>query len=60
MLMAEMGMDSLTVDGHKVTVKPFVHARITEDNREDAFNFLRSVGEADIHSHKDKTIKRVQ
>ena len=48
MLMAEMGMDSLTVDGHKVSVKPFVHARIAEDKREEAFNFLRSVGEADI------------
>ncbi len=48
MLMEEMGMDSITVDGHKVTIKPFVHARISEDKREQAFNFLRSVGEADI------------
>ena len=47
-LMEEMGMDSLTVDGHKVTIRPFVHARISEEKREQAFNFLRSVGEADI------------
>jgi hypothetical protein len=48
MLMEEMGMDSITVEGHKVTIRPFVHARISEDKREQAFNFLRSVGEADI------------
>ena len=41
-LMEEMGVDSLEVDGHKVKVRPFVHARIAEDK------FLRSIGEADI------------
>lgn len=48
MLMEEMGMDSVTVDGHKVTIRPFVHARIAEDKRDEAFAFLRSIGEGDI------------
>ena len=48
MLMEEMGMDSVTVDGHKVTVRQFVHARIADDKRDEAFAFLRSIGEADI------------
>jgi hypothetical protein len=48
MLMEEMGMDSVTVDGHKVTVRQFVHARIADDKRDEAFSFLRSIGEADI------------
>ena len=47
-LMEEMGVDSLEVDGHKVKVRPFVHARIAEDKRDEAFAFLRSIGEADI------------
>lgn len=48
MLMEEMGMDSVTVDGNKVTLRQFVHARITEDKRNEAFGYLRSIGEADI------------
>ena len=48
MLMEEMGMDSITVDGNKVTLRQFVHARIADDKREDAFSFLRTIGEADI------------
>lgn len=48
MLMEEMGVDSLTVDGHKVTIANFVHARIPEEKRDAAFGFLRSIGEADI------------
>lgn len=47
-LMQEMGMDSVTVDGHKVAVRQFVHARISEDKRDEAFAFLRSIGEGDI------------
>ena len=39
MLMEEMGMDSITVDGHKVTIKPFVHARISEDKRDKLLTF---------------------
>jgi len=48
MLMNEMGMDSVSVDGHRVSVRQFVHARISDDKREEAFAFLRSIGEADI------------
>ena len=47
-LMDEMGMDSVEVDGYKVKVRPFVHARIADEKREEAFAFLRSIGEADI------------
>jgi len=31
-----------------VKVRPFVHARIADDKRDEAFSFLRSIGEADI------------
>ena len=48
MLMEEMGVDSLTVDGHKVSVANFVHARISDDKKAEAFAYLRSIGEADI------------
>lgn len=47
-LMQEMGMDSVTVDGNKVALRQFVHARITEDKRDEAFAWIRSVGEGDI------------
>lgn len=47
-LMEEMGVDSLEVDGHKVKVRPFIHARIADDKKDEAFAFLRSIGEADI------------
>src|SRR5210317_421196 len=46
MLMEEMGMDSVEVDGYKVKVRAFVHARIADDRKEEAFGFLRSIGEA--------------
>lgn len=48
MLMEEMGVTSVEVDGYKVKVRPFVHARIADDKRDEAFSFLRSIGEADI------------
>ncbi len=47
-LMDEMGMDSVEVDGYKVKVRPFVHARIPDDKKEEAYAFIRSIGEADI------------
>ena len=46
--MEELGVQSLTVDGNKVSVEKFVSARIPEDKKAEAFNFLRSIGEADI------------
>lgn len=48
MLMEGMGVDSLTVDGHKIALRKFVHARISEENRDKAFAWLRSIGEGDI------------
>ncbi len=50
-LMQEMGMDSVTVDGNKVALRQFVHARIPDDKREEAFAWIRSVGEGDIIKH---------
>ena len=47
-LMQEMGMDSVTVDGNKVALRQFVHARIADDKKDEAFTWLRSIGEADI------------
>ena len=47
-LMQEMGMDSVTVDGNKVALRQFVHARIADDRKDEAFTWLRSIGEADI------------
>jgi len=47
-LMEELGVQSLTVDGNKVSIDKFVSARIPEHKKEEAFNFIRSIGEGDI------------
>lgn len=47
-LMSEMGMDSIEVDGNKVKLRQFVHARINDDKRDEAFAWIRSIGEGDI------------
>jgi len=47
-LMEEIGVESLTVDGNKVSIDKFVSARIPDDRREEAFSFIRSIGEGDI------------
>ena len=47
-LMEELGVESLTVDGNKVSVEKFVSARIPDDRKEEAYGFLRSIGEGDI------------
>ena len=47
-LMQEMGMDSITVEGNKVSLRQFVHARISEEKKQEAFTWLRSIGEGDI------------
>ena len=46
--MQEMGVDSLEVDGNKIKLRQFVHARITDDKRDEAYTWLRSIGEGDI------------
>ena len=46
--MQTMGVESLQVDGNKVTVDKFVSARIPETKKQEAFQYLRDVGEGDI------------
>ena len=40
-LMQEMGMDSITVEGNKVSLRQFVHARISEEKKQEAFTWLQ-------------------
>ena len=47
-LMDQLGVESLTVDGNKVSIDKYVSARIPDDRREEAFSFIRSIGEGDI------------
>ena len=47
-LMNEMGIESIEVDGNKVKLRQFVHARINDDKRDEAFAWIRSIGEGDI------------
>ena len=47
-LMETMGVESLTVDGNKVSIDKFVSARIPETKKQEAFQFLRDVGEGDL------------
>ena len=47
-LMQTLGVESLTVDGNKVSVDKYVSARIPEPRKDEAFSFLRSCGEGDI------------
>ena len=35
--MTEMGMESVTVDGNKISLRQFVHARIPDDRRDEAY-----------------------
>tara|TARA_R110001592_G_scaffold105281_1_gene296015 strand:- start:382 stop:996 length:615 start_codon:yes stop_codon:yes gene_type:complete len=48
MLMDEMGIERVDVDGATVTLKPFVSASIPADRKQDAFNWLREHGLDDI------------
>ena len=47
-LMQELGVESLQVDGNKVTIDKYVSARIPEARKDEAFAYLRSCGEGDI------------
>ena len=47
-LMETMGVESLTVDGNKVSIDKFVSARIPETKKQEAFQFLREIGEGDL------------
>lgn len=46
--MEAMGMERVDVDGNSVSLNPFVYASIPASRKEEAFNFLRSIGEDDI------------
>ena len=48
MLMDEMGIERVDVDGATVELKPFVSASIPADRKQDAFNWLREHGLDDI------------
>jgi len=48
MLMDEMGIERVDVDGATVTLKPFVSASIPADRKQEAFNWLREHGLDDI------------
>ena len=39
---------TVTVEGNKVGLRQFVHARISEEKKQEAFTWLRSIGEGDI------------
>jgi hypothetical protein len=52
--MIEMGMDRVDVDGNSVSLSQFVYASIPEAKKQDAFNFLRSIGEDDIIKNEVK------
>jgi len=47
-LMSEMGIDSVKVDGCKVTVAPVVSASITKERLDAALDWLRASGHDDI------------
>ena len=48
MLMDEMGIERVDVDGATVTLKPFVSASIPADRKQEAFDWLREHGLDDI------------
>ena len=45
-IMQTMGVESLQVDGNKVTVDKFVSARIPETKKQEAFQYLRELERA--------------
>jgi len=52
--MQAMGVDRIDVDGNSVTVSPFVYASIPEGRKQEAFSYLRSIGEDDIIKNEIK------
>ena len=46
--MEAMGLERVDVDGNSISLQQFVYASIPASRKEEAFNFLRSVGEDDI------------
>ena len=52
--MQEMGLDRVDVDGNSVTLSQFCYASIPADKKEEAFAFLRSIGQDDIIKNEVK------
>jgi hypothetical protein len=46
--MEAMGLERVDVDGNSVSLQQFVYASIPASRKEEAYNFLRSIGEDDI------------
>ena len=47
-LMENMGLTTIEVDDHKVKLRNYVHARIPDSRKQEAYAFLRSIGEESI------------
>ncbi len=52
--MDSMGLESVSVEGNSITLQPFVYARITEDNKDACFSYLRGRGLDDIIKNEVK------
>ena len=52
--MDSMGLESVSVDGNSITLQPFVYARITEENKDACFAYLRNRGLDDIIKNEVK------
>ena len=46
--MEAMGLERVDVDGNSISLQQFVYASIPATRKEEAYNFLRSIGEDDI------------
>lgn len=52
--MNSMGLERVDVDGNSISLVPFVFARITEENKEDCFEYFRRRGLDDIIKNEVK------
>tara|TARA_A100001015_G_scaffold125821_1_gene139415 strand:- start:14353 stop:14910 length:558 start_codon:yes stop_codon:yes gene_type:complete len=52
--MQEMGLERIDVDGNSVTLNQFCYASIPADKKEEAFNFLREIGQDDLIKNEVK------
>ena len=58
--MDSMGLESVSVDGNSITLQPFVYARITEENKDACFAYLRNRGLDIIKNEVKVTFGRVK
>lgn len=51
--MSELGLSEFKTDtGHKITVKPYYSAKLDDQNRDEAFGWLRNNGHEDLIKHE--------